>query len=411
MTGNKIIFIGWDCAAPALVFDKLLGGLPNVRKAMETGLWGRLRSCDPPITVPAWQVMFTGRGPGELGVYGFRSRKGNSYGDFSIVTSKSIKNEAIWDFLGKKGMNSIVSGVPPSYPVRPLKGSMIACFITPDFKKDSVYPESLKAEIIRITGEYPFDVVFRTEDKKAIAKECFEMTEKHFKVFEYLLSKNDWKLAAHVEIGLDRVQHGFWKYFDSGHHLHEPGSEYAGVIPEYYRLLDGWLGRIMEKADEDTLIIVASDHGAKRMKGAFCVNQWLEKEGYLRFNSRPSAGQKLESADVDWTKTKFWGWGGYYTRLFLNIKGREEQGIIEPENTGREIRGIKEKILNFTGPDGRKWNNRVYEPHEMYENPQGDKPDLMVYWDDLYWRSAGTVGHASMFLPENDTGPDDAVHE
>ena len=97
----------------------------------------------------------------------------------------------------------------------------------------------------------------------------------------------------HVEIGLDRIQHAFWRYFDENHHLYEPQSEYGNVIKDYYSLLDNRLGRIMDIIDSDTLLLVASDHGAKAMKGAFCVNQWLSDIGYLKlkapFVSRPSA--------------------------------------------------------------------------------------------------------------------------
>lgn len=408
---KKVLIIGWDCAAPDIVFNRLKDKLPAVREMMEKGVWGNLRTCYPPITVPAWRVMFTGRDPGELGVYGFRSREGSSYDDFSIVTSNSIKVPAIWDVLGEKGGKSIVSNVPPSYPVKKINGHMISCFITPGPENEYTYPGRLKRKIKKLVGDYPFDVVFRTEKKAELKEDCFNMTEKHFKVLEFLLKKKKWELAAHVEIGLDRIHHGFWKYFDEKHHLYRQGSEYRDVIPDYYRLLDRWLAKFMNMVDEDTLVMVVSDHGAKRMKGAFCVNQWLESTGYLKLNTPPKPNQKILQADVDWERTKAWAWGGYYSRIFLNIKGREEKGIIEPGDAPSVISDLKKKILEMRGPDGSKWKNEVYEPGELYKNPKGIKPDLMVFWDDLSWRAAGTLGHESMFLPGNDTGPDDAVHD
>jgi len=158
-------------------------------------------------------------------------------------------------------------------------------------------------------------------------------------------------------------------------------------------------------------LIVVSDHGAKRMKGCFCVNQWLEKIGYLKFKEKPKNGDRIQKANINWKKTKAWGWGGYYSRIFFNVKGREEQGIIKEKNLKKEIEKLKRKIQDFKGPDGEKWNNKVYTPYELYEEPKGILSDLMVYWDDLYWRAAGTVGHETMFLRENDTGPDDGVHD
>ena len=66
--------IGLDCAAPELVFDRWLDDLPNLKSLYQSGLHGLLRSCDPPITVPAWSVMMSSKSPGRLGVYGFRNR-------------------------------------------------------------------------------------------------------------------------------------------------------------------------------------------------------------------------------------------------------------------------------------------------------------------------------------------------
>ena len=408
---KKVLVIGWDCGAPDIAFNKLKGELPAVNKIMSTGQWGKLRSCYPPITIPAWTVMVSGKEPGELGIYGFRHRVDSSYTDFSITTSGDIKVDRIWDVIAREGKKSILSGIPPTYPIRPVNGWLIPGFITPDAKGDYTYPKELKGEIESLIGEYPFDVVFRTKNKAKLRDDVFDMTEKHFKVFEHLLKSKDWDFAMHVEIGLDRVHHAFWRYFDPSHHLYEPDSEFKNVIPDYYKLLDKWLGRFMDMIDDDTLLIVASDHGAKAMKGAFCVNQWLEKEGYLRFKKKPAEGEKIQNANVNWKKTKAWGWGGYYSRIFFNVKGREKEGIIKPKNLPKEIEKLKKKIKELKGPAGEKWDNLVYTPFELYENPKGQLSDLMVFWDNLSWRAAGTVGHKSMYLLENATGPDDGVHD
>jgi len=408
----KVLVLGWDCGSPDIVFNKLKEELLAVKKITEQGYFNKIKSCHPPITIPAWQVMLTGKSPGELGLYGFRHRIDNSYTDFSITTSSDIKHKRVWEVLDeKKGLKSILSGIPPSFPVFKVNGCLIPCFITPDANRDYTYPVELKKEIEDLIGEYLFDVKFRTDDKEKLKNDVFDMTEKHFKVFEYLLKNKEWDFAMHVEIGLDRVHHAFWRYFDPAHHLYEPNSEFKNVIPDYYKLLDKWLGKFIELIDEDTLLIVVSDHGAKRMKGAFCVNQWLEKIGYLKFKNKPKKGDRIQKANINWKKTKAWGWGGYYSRIFFNVKGREEQGIIKEKNLKKEIEKLKKKILDLRGPDGEKWNNKVYTPYELYEEPEGILSDLMVYWDDLYWRAAGTVGHDTIYLRENDTGPDDGVHD
>ena len=92
---DRLVVIGLDCAEPSLVFDAWRGDLPNLNRLMEGGLWGRLESCHPPITVPAWACMMTGRDPGELGIYGFRNRAGRSYDALSIAND-DIEH---WRFL------------------------------------------------------------------------------------------------------------------------------------------------------------------------------------------------------------------------------------------------------------------------------------------------------------------------
>jgi predicted AlkP superfamily phosphohydrolase/phosphomutase len=408
---KKIIILGWDCAAPRLIFDRFRDKLPNVGRIMQHGLWGNLRSIIPPITIPAWRCMVTGKTPGELGLWGFRHRSGDSYTDFDITTSIDIERNAIWDIIGTREKKSICSAIPPSYPPYEINGNLISCFMTPSVDRQYTYPESLKNEISGLVGEYPVDTEFRVDDKDRIRDTAFEMTDKHFRVFEHLLKNKGWDFAMHVEIGLDRIQHAFWRYFDESHHLYEKDSKYRNVVADYYRLLDDRLGRIMEMADDETLVIVASDHGAKPMEGAFCVNQWLAKEGYLKLRNKPQKGQGIRDADILWKKTSAWGWGGYYSRIFFNVKGRESQGCIKQKNLSKEIEKLKKKIKNIRGPKGEEWNTIVLTPDEAYENSKGQKPDLMVFWDDLSWRSAGTLGHDTMYLKENDTGPDDGVHD
>ena len=71
---------------------------------------------------------------------------------------------------------------------------------------------------------------------------------------------------------------------------------------------------------------------------------------------------------------------------------------------------MAEQLKSIKGPNGEKWETRVYYPENIYPKTRGDKPDIMVYFDDMFWRSAGTLGYPTPYLLENDTGPDDAVH-
>jgi len=408
---RKALLIGLDCAAPDLLFNRFIDKLPNFRKMMDHGIHGKLESSDPPITIPAWTVMASSKYPGTLGLYGFRHRRNNSYKDIWISTSKNIKEKRIWDYVAEAGGRSCLVAVPPSYPPYPVEGCLIGGFITPDTNRNYTYPPELKEEIKDLVEDYQVDVEFRIEDKGNLVKELNEMTENHFKVIKHLIQTKDWSFFMFVEIGLDRIHHAFWKYFDESHHLYEPGSEFENVVEDYYILLDTKVGELLDLIDDDTVVMVASDHGGKPMKGAFCINTWLEEQGLLKLSTPVERVIRLNDADVDWGKTVAWGWGGYYARIFLNVKGREENGVVDPRDYESTREDIAQRIRSITGPNGEKWNTTVLKPEEAYPECKGDPPDLMVYFDDLYWRSAGTMGHGRLYLLENDTGPDDAVHD
>lgn len=409
---KKIAIIGLDSVPPELMFEKLLDKLPNIKRMYENGMHGNLETCHPPITVPAWMVMMTGKNPGKLGIYGFRHRRGFSYNDGYIVNSTTVKEETVWEILSKHGKKSIVLGVPPGYPPKQISGvDIVSCFITPGMEKAFTNPPSLKQEVLAASGgKYIFDVTFRTENRDSIKNELFEMTEKRFDVAEYLAKKKEWDFFIMHEIGFDRLHHAFWKYFDPSHPKHVDGNPYENLDLEYYKAVDKRIGRLVEIFGEDCITFVLSDHGSKGMHGAFCVNQWLEREGYLAFKNKPTAPTDLDKAEIDWARTKAWGWGGYYARIFFNLKGREANGIVEQKDFDREKDELTSKIMSITDHTGRRMKNLVLEPEELYGTAIGDKPDLMVYFDDLNWRSAGTVGHDSLYLFENDTGPDDSVH-
>jgi len=328
-----------------------------------------------------------------------------------IANSTAVKAKTVWDYLGEQGKQSILVGVPPSYPPKPVKGELISCFITPSSEKSYTYPEELKAEIEKQFGPFLFDVVFRTEDRSEVLKEIYRMTEYHFKVADYLLDRQDWSLFWLVEIGVDRMHHAFWKFMDKNHHLYQPGNSFESAIYDYYQFLDEKIGQLLKKIDQNTAVLVVSDHGAKGMKGAFCVNDWLIEQGDLVISEPPVRGQSVDNLKIDWKRTRAWGWGGYYARIFLNVEGREPQGIIKPDDYETVRDELASRLKAIRGPRGEEWQTVVIKPQEHYPVVNGDYPDLMVYFDDLYWRSAGTLGYGSLYLEENDTGPDDAVHD
>jgi predicted AlkP superfamily phosphohydrolase/phosphomutase len=407
----KICVLGLDCAAPEVIFND--PRLKNIRRLMDRGVWGRLESVIPPITVPAWMCMCTSQDPGSLGVYGFRNRTDHSYNGLGIAHSGSITAPAIWDHLAGAGKKSIVVGVPPNFPPRHINGISIGCFLTPDtVKGEFVHPPELKGKITELVGEYPTDVKgFRTDNKDWLKQEIFEMSRKQWKVVKWLLTEQQWDYFHFVDIGLDRVHHGFWNYFDKKHVLYEPGNPYEQVIPEYYLWLDQQIGSVVELLDRDTVLLVVSDHGAQRLDGGFVVNEWLVKEKLLVLDQDfPKEVTPFNKLKVNWAKTKVWSEGGYYARVFFNVQGREPTGIIPAAGYNAFQDEMKAKFEALTDDKGQPMKSLVFKPKEIYRNVRNVAPDLVVHFGGLLWRSIGSIGHGRLHVQENDTGPDACNH-
>ena len=408
---KKLFVIGLDCAEPSLVYERWNDDLPNLRRLMEEGGYGRMRSTIPPITVPAWATMVSGKDPGELGFYGFRNRKDYTYDKLFVVNSLNFKAKAIWDYLGEREIKSIALGVPPSYPPKKINGIMISGFLTPSAKSEYAYPAYIKRELEEKFGEYIFDVRnFRTDDKENLLKQLYEMSEQRFEIVKWLMKEKNWDFFMFVDMGIDRLHHGFWKFFDPQHPRYIPGNPLENSGLEYYKFIDRKIGELLAHLSDNTSIIVVSDHGAKRMEGGICINEWLIREGYLKLKSEPQGIVRLEECEIDWKNTMAWASGGYYARVFLNVKGREPEGVISPGDYEKIRDELKEKIESITDDKGNKIETRVYKPDEVYREINNIPPDLIVLFGDLYWRSVGSIGFNSIWTHENDTGPDDANH-
>jgi predicted AlkP superfamily phosphohydrolase/phosphomutase len=414
----KVFVIGLDCAPPELLFEQWRNELPNFKKLIDGGAYSVMYSSTPAITVPAWSSMTSSKDPGVLGFYGFRNRTDYSYDNRYIATGLSVKEKRIWDILGETGKQSIVVGVPQTYPVRPINGHLISSFLTPSTTSDKVqwtHPPSLRGEIEDLLAPEVYDVdvpQFRTDDKAFLIQQINDMTRKRFKVLRYLLDEKEWDFFMFVEMGVDRIHHGLWAHHDPQHRRYDPDSPYVNSIKTYYQYLDQEIGTLLERLPPETHIIVISDHGVKKMDGGICINEWLRREGYLTLLDDPPEGHlsSFEKVEVDWANTTAWGDGGYYGRIFLNVAGREPNGTIPPDEYESFRDKLAQHIQSIPAPDGSPLDTKVFKPQDVYRQVRNVAPDLMVYFDNLGWRSVGSFGHGDIYTFENDTGPDDANH-
>src|SRR5947208_701645 len=181
----RVAVIGLDCATPQLLFQDLAAEIPNINALIQGGMHGDLESITPPITIPAWACAMSGKTPGQLAIYGMRNRKDTSYEGLSLATSQSVKEPQVWDALGERGKKSLLIGVPPGYPPRPLEGWRVSCFLTPPSAKEFTHPAGLGAEIEEELGgeDYIFDLPnYREKGLDVVHEQIFTMTERRFAV-------------------------------------------------------------------------------------------------------------------------------------------------------------------------------------------------------------------------------------
>ena len=401
----KILLIGLDSASPEILFTD--ERLQNIRRIMEIGCYGRLESVIPPQAVPAWMCMATSQDPGSLGVYGPRNRFDRSHNGLISADSMSVKEISIWDHLADAGKRSILVGVPLTYPLRKINGISVGdAFTIPPNQVDFACPAEVMDEIIDLVGEYPVNIKgFHTSDKERLREQVFSTSRKQFQLVRHFLETQEWDYFHFVDMGLDLIQRGFWQFFDPQHRLYEPGNPYKDVIPDYYLFLDEQIGQILELLTDDTIVLVASGYGAQRLDGGFCINEWLIKEGLLVLNEYPQEIYPIDQLNVNWAKTKVWSEGDGGAQIFLNLKGREPNGVIELEDGSRFRDELKARLEATLDERGEPMGASAFKPEEIYHHVRNVVPDLIAQLGGV-WQSIGEVGYRKFHIQENQAGLD-----
>jgi predicted AlkP superfamily phosphohydrolase/phosphomutase len=206
----------------------------------------------------------------------------------------------------------------------------------------------------------------------------------------------------------DRVQHMLWRFRDPSHPGFEPdlAKDFSGLIEQHYWRCDRLLTPVLEKVDENTLLIVLSDHGFNTFRRAFDTNTWLHQNGLLVLKNGTKPGEDLGESftAVDWSRTYAYavGLGGIY----LNLKGRERDGILE-EGTGAERVRNAIQIGLLEAVDSVKSAGAIYSVsrrEQIYSGPYAmNAPDLLVNFAPGYrvsWQSA-VGGFANALIEDN----------
>ena len=229
-------------------------------------------------------------------------------------------------------------------------------------------------------------------DDGAFLAQCYSNHEDRERMLFDALDKTRQGLCACVFDTTDRVQHMFWRYLDEDHPAARdvPKDQRPKVIEELYGRMDALIGRVMKQIDEWTLLFVVSDHGFKSFSRCVNLNAWLHQNGYLALKAgRTESGDWFE--DVDWSRTRAYTMG--LNGLYLNLKGRERQGIVAPQDAEALRAELRRRLEGLSDPaSGRVGITGIFDCDSTYAGPYVDNaPDLIVGYGDGFRASWDSV--------------------
>ena len=230
-------------------------------------------------------------------------------------------------------------------------------------------------------------------DDQSFLAQCYSNHEDRERMLFDALEKTQQGLCACVFDTTDRVQHMFWRYLDDDHPAARevPRDQRPNVIQDLYARMDELIGRVMKQIDDDTLLMIVSDHGFKSFARCVNLNAWLHQNGYLALKSGKSeSGDWFD--DVDWSRTRAYTMG--LNGLYLNLKGREREGIVGPGAEAESLKDeLRRKLDGLADPaSGRLGITGVFDCDSVYAGPYVDNaPDLIVGYGEGFRASWDSV--------------------
>ncbi len=407
--GKRILIIGldgvtWDVLRPLM--DE--GRMPNLRRVVEEGASGVLRSTTPPITPAAWTTFLTGKQPGRHGIIDFERYDPltNRLAFNSTRCLDHVRN--LWQILGDHGLRVGSVNVPMTYPAVPVNGFLISGFETPGPNSDFVYPPELKPEIL---SRWP-DPTLRAKWKRSTLRgestfvENLDYISRSFhqgaEMTMWLGERFGWDALMVVLKLTDNLQHKTWKYIDSRWGHRSPRR--CELVKTCFAQADRALGTLLDFAQtNDASVLIVSDHGHGSLEGKIHVNRLLERWGYLtlcgggaqgstrlrriwdRYRGKTKRfardGNIADDLAVDFDRTRACvmhaGMAGF---LYLNLRGRQPCGIV-PQAAYERLRDeIRAKLLSdecrTADPQGQTIQlfTEVHKPEELYGCSREDHP-------------------------------------
>lgn len=373
----KVVVVGFDGASPILI-QKWFAQMPTFRRIKKEGYFGLSVPPIPAQTPVAWTTFMTGKNPGKHGIFSFAMRKPGTY-EREIIQPQTNKAKTLWNILSKEGKKVGVINVPMS-DVDGIRGFIIPGFVS---RNEGIpYPDKVKEKIKRqlginrLVGDVEIEILNKVKrEPDLFFKRVNQITDQTARVAHHLFQEEDWDFFMTVFMGTDRIQHFFWRYVDDAHPKFEK-TRFTEFVKDYYIKMDKIIGDFIQSADKDTTVIVLSDHGFCPVHSEVIVNNYLQELGFL----------KVKNGKIDLHNSKAISYG--YGDIWLNVKGREPQGIVNP---GEEYEATRNQIihqLKKVSIDGEKPWKDIKKREEIYHgNYVKNAPDLLIVFNEG-WQAA-----------------------
>jgi predicted AlkP superfamily phosphohydrolase/phosphomutase len=438
----KVFVLGLD-GATWDILEPLIGEgrLPNLARLRDSGVSGTLRSVFPPLSPVAWTGVMTGKNSGKHGIFEFLEYAHDPLGG-RVNSSRAIKTELVWEVAGRHGKATVAGGVPMSYPPRKAPGFYLGDFLSPANAPDFASDPAIFAELEREIGPYrPWSTTVHDGGHEAeVLTDLTDFLNHHLKAVRFLMDRCEWDLFMFDLMATDRAQHELWHVWDLDHLAAKGRERELGALrPRFIRFweeLDRGIGEIEAALPSDTALILMSDHGFGGIEWYVNFNVWLLEQGFIALDDSFYVRQKhwcykrgitpewlyglmakcglaqqrvtrfrgkqtsplerfgesafLSRRHIDWSRTKAYSQGNF-GQIFLNVKGRQPQGCVAPEDVRPLLDDLKAGLLAIPHPEtGEPLVERVYEGDEIYHGPNASlAPDLTVVLHDWRYRTIG----------------------
>jgi predicted AlkP superfamily phosphohydrolase/phosphomutase len=431
---RKVLVLGIDGATFDIIHPLAEEGrLPNLARLIDEGAWGVLDSTLPPVTIPAWVSMMTGKNPGRLGLFDLLRREG--YG--VEPNGYCFANHApIWKILNSYSVRTGVMNVPGTYPPEEVDGFMVTGMMTPSKESGFSYPSKLQVDLGESGLDYEIDVPsWQYFDEGVFVKDAIKVTEKRGRAAEYLMAHIPCDFNMVVFTSPDRIHHMIW--------------DKRETVESYWEELDRVLGGLLKTVGEETTVFVVSDHGFGPLERTFFVNEWLRRNGFLRakreineraivklgriverlyrflgerellkpvaaFISKVVGLERLQKyayeylsnarleGRVNWNKTQAFSavHTPHFGQIYINVEGEMQEGCVAEDEKERLVSTLLEKLRELKDPKtGAYVNVNVFNSRDVYTGPHLEEaPEIVFMVDGGRCEIDAKVGEERLFV-------------